>query len=291
VDANIVGGLVRARGENERTLHLGAIDVEGRIGNYILDAELNLIPEDDDTLWDWLQENAAIPSRDGVLAVDSASVIYTDDAGRRFRLPKNVDFVRPGPLGFGRLCREVATERDLFNCHGTFFELPAENAGGFGRVRPVATHNRHIFDYCSYRGLLVISGINMETAGDNRHVIRSGDGKAALWVGAVDDVWKLGKPVGVGGPWLDTEVDADEVSDPYLMTGYDRKTLTLKSNVATTISAEIDLTGTGLWKVWRTYDLQADVPVTEPFPDAFGAYWIRFRSSNEARVSAQLRYE
>ena len=60
----------------------------------------------------------------------------------------------PGALGPERVDREVCTERDLFNCHGTFYELPAENAGGFAKVRPVTTHNRRVHDYCSYRGLL-----------------------------------------------------------------------------------------------------------------------------------------
>jgi len=59
-----------------------------------------------------------------------------------------------------RIDREVVTERDLFNCHGTFYELPAENAGGFAKVRPISTHNRKIADYCSYRGLLVMTGIS-----------------------------------------------------------------------------------------------------------------------------------
>ncbi len=87
----------------------------------------------------------------------------------------------------------------------------------------MATHGLRIVDYCSYRGLLVISGFDPAKAGDNRHVIRSSDGKTGLWVGAIDDLWELGKPVGSGGPWKDTAVKAGEVSDAYLMTGYDGK--------------------------------------------------------------------
>jgi hypothetical protein len=290
-DENVVGGLIRARGGDARTMQLAAIDTSGKIGNYVLDAEMKLKPDGDDEAWDWLQENAAIPPREGVLAVDAASVIYTDDQGKRFRLPKNSAFEKAGPLGFGRICREVATERDLFNCHGTFFELPAENAAGFGRIRPVCTHNLRIYDYCSYRGLFVISGINPAAAGDNRHVIRGEDGKAAVWVGAIDDVWQLGKPVGIGGPWLGTKVAAGEVSDPYLMTGYDEKTLRLKADADTTITAQVDLTGTGLWRTFESYDLKANRLIEEKLPEGFNAYWIRFSSSNAAVVDAQLRYE
>ena len=65
----------------------------------------------------------------------------------------------PAPLGAERVCREVCTERNLLNVHGTFYELPAENAGGFIKLRPIATHNRRIHDFASYRGLLVMSGV------------------------------------------------------------------------------------------------------------------------------------
>ena len=83
------------------------------------------------------KENAAVPS--GVYSVDSASVLYIDDGARRYRLPKgDPAFDKPGPLGAERIDREVCTERDLFNCHGTFYELPAKNAGGFAKIRPIA---------------------------------------------------------------------------------------------------------------------------------------------------------
>ena len=290
-ESEVVGGLLRARGENKRNLQLAAESPSGKVGNYTLDADMQLTLDGDDTAWDWLQENAAIPSREGVLEVDAASVIYTDDAGKRFRLPRNPDFVEAGPFGFGRLCREVATERDLFNCHGTFYELPAENAAGFGRVRPVASHGLQIHDYCSYRGLLVISGINPAQGGDNRHIIRSDDGKAALWAGAIDDIWELGKPVGTGGPWLDSKVQADKPSDPYLMTGYDKKTLTLSSDIDTAISVEIDITGVGMWQPWRTLEVKQGTELSEVFPKDLQAYWVRFRSAKDATVSAQLNYE
>ncbi|HRX55363.1 MAG TPA: hypothetical protein P5016_12655, partial [Verrucomicrobiales bacterium] len=193
--------------------------------------------------------------------------------------------------GGERLCREVSTERDLFNCHGTFYELPAENAGGFARVRPVATHGRRIQDFCSYRGLLVLSGVRGGAALENRHLIRSSDGKTALWVGAIDDIWQLGKPTGHGGPWLNTPVAAGQVSNPYLMTGYDQKKLTLSADVASSITLEVDLSGMGDWVVWKTLGLEGSgKPVEYHFPEAFQAYWVRFSSTVPARVSAQLDY-
>ncbi|NLT70118.1 MAG: hypothetical protein GXX91_05420 [Verrucomicrobiaceae bacterium] len=290
-DARPSGGVIRARSGNKRTLHFAARNKEGSLGLYTLNETLTLSPDDNATELAWLEENAAIPSREGVLQGDAASVLYLDDSGRRYRLPRGgTAYDHGGPLGGERLCREVATERDLFNCHGTFFELPAENAGGFSRVRPVATHGLRIVDYCSYRGLLVIAGVDLAAAGENRHVIRSTDGKTGLWVGAIDDLWDLGKPVGSGGPWLDTAVQAGEPSDPYLMTGYDRKELRLSAEIATTITVEVDLTGMDDWVVYRTFELAAGAEETHLFPDGFQAYWVRCRAADDTVASAQLDY-
>lgn len=288
------GGVIRARGENKRNLHFAARTQEGSLGLYTLssrDGTLTLTQDDNATELAWLEQHAAIPSREGVISTDAASVIYTDDAGKRFRLPRgNAAFDQPNPLGGERLCREVATERDLFNCHGTFFELPAENAAGFSRVRPVATHGLRIVDYCSYRGLLVISGIDLAQAGDNRHVIRSSDGKTGLWVGTIDDLWQLGKPVGSGGPWKDTAVNAGEVSDAYLMTGYDEKALTLSADQNTKVTVEVDLTGMGDWVAYRGFELEAGKEEKHVFPEGFQAYWVRCRSESSATVTAWLEY-
>jgi hypothetical protein len=45
------------------------------------------------------------------VTIDAASVVYTDEVGNRFRLPKGrADYRLEGPLGFERTVREVCTE-------------------------------------------------------------------------------------------------------------------------------------------------------------------------------------
>jgi hypothetical protein len=288
-ETSSVGGIVRAMDDNKRVLEFAAENESGKVGYYILDADM-ILKKADDAEWAAMQSRAGIPSRKGVLSEDEASVIYTDDTGQRFRLPKNPDYSPPGPLGWGRLCREVATERDLFNCHGTFFELPARNAGGFSKVRPVSTHNLRIRDFCSYRGLFILSGVNLDKTDGNPHIIRSEDGKAALWAGAIDDIWSLGKPTGSGGPWKESRVKAGDYSDPYLITGYDHKRLTIKTSEAATITAEIDISGMGDWQVFDKYKLNADGLMAKQFGKAFQAYWIRFVSDHDTTATAQLVY-
>lgn len=295
-DGDVTGGIIRAHDGNKRTLEFASAiaDAGGPrdLGYYELDGELRLRRVTDVQAQQLLKKNAAIPA--GILMADEASVLFITDVGWRFRLPKShAVFDRNSPLGPCRVDREVSTERDLFNAHGTFYELPAENAGGFARVRPVATHNLWINDYCSYRGLLVMSGISAEAPSENPHIIRSDDGRAALWVGAIDDIWKLGKPRGHGGPWKDTPVKAGEPSDPYLMTGYDRKRIALSHghSEAMTVHLELDITGAGQWVRYRTFLVEPGKATEYVFPDAFDACWLRAVAERNGVLTAQLLYE
>jgi hypothetical protein len=194
----------------------------------------------------------------------------------------------PSNLHHARVCREVATERDLFNFGGTFYELPARNAQGFAKIRPIATHNLKIHDYASHFGLLFLTGLNGK---EGARIIKSADGKLALWAGVIDDLWQLGKPRGTGGVWKNSMVQAGEPSLPYLMTGYDRKSVTISTQDDSDITLEIDVDGTGLWVPYKTFSIQADVPAEHEFPEGFSAYWIRAVSSVDTTATVTFRYE
>ena len=217
------------------------------------------------------------------MRVDNASVIVNED-GNTYRIPKNDNFKDFS----GRICREVATERDLFNMHGTFYELPARNAQGFAKIRPIATHNLNIDDYASHFGLMFITGLNQQ---NNERTIRSGDGKAALWAGVIDDLWKLGKPRGKGGPWKETAVKAGEYSDPYLMTGFDKKTVQISADKNTRITLEIDIDGTGIWVPYKTFSIKPGKRISHEFPDGFSAYWIRASGSTDTTATVFFIYD
>ncbi len=283
----LTGGLIRALGGNRRTLGFAAVDGKGQaIGYYELDADLKLARKEDPALFAEMKEHTAIPKK--VLQVDPASVLFVDDDGLRWRLPLPPAGVVEHPLGAYRVAREVATERDLFHAAGTFYELPARNAGGFAKLRPVASHDKLVHDFCSYRGLWVLSGVKQGAQGS--HVVHSDDGKTALWVGAIDDLWELGKPVGIGGPWKDSKVKAGVASDPYLMTGYDRKSLTLRASKEVKVKLEVDLTGDGYWQTYRSLSAGTEASRFD-FPEAFSAYWVRFTADQDCTATAVLEYQ
>jgi len=107
----------------------------------------------------------------------------------------------------------------------------------------------------------------------------------------VDDLWRLGKPRGQGGPWKNTRVKAGEPSDPYLMTGYDRKRVTLGSDKTAMISLEVDVDGTGLWIPYRSFELKPGAEVDHLFPEGFSAYWVRAVSNADCVATVAFEYD
>jgi hypothetical protein len=259
---------------------------------YELGPDLKLRPIDTTELKNWMLENVSIPHE--VMTLDGNSILYVDEAGKRFRLPVgNPAYLeRPQLLNSQRVDREVCTERDLLQVAGTFFELPARNAGGFSKIRPVATHPYFIHDYCSWRGMLVLSGISPAASQHNKRILTSDDGYCAVWLGTVDDLWSLGKAVGSGGPWYRSAVRPKENSDPYLMAGYDEKELKLshESQDQVIFDIQIDITGTGNWNTYMRIEVPAGETKSYKFPTSFNAYWIRLQSSSECVATAQLNY-
>jgi hypothetical protein len=290
----MTGGLIRARGENKRTLAMAAVAAGpngvAEIGYYELDGELKLRRVEDRAAWDFAKKNTRIPA--GILQTDEASVVFIDENNHRWRLPKgDTAFDQDGPLGPSRVDREVATERDLFNAHGTFYELPAENADGFAKIRPIASHNFRIHDYASYRGMIVITGLNKDVQ-PGEHIVVSDDGKAAVWLGAIDDLWEMGKPTGHGGPWKNSSVKAGEPSDPYLIGFYDKRSLEISHQSAqpVTFRIEVEPVGHGPWMLYKEVKVNAGEPFKYEFPAGFQARWIRFVADNDCTATAWLEY-
>ena len=236
-----------------------------------------------------------------VFTVDEASVILNvtesiqgQTLKHTLRLPKGSSaFDKSLAEGWPRDEREVESERTLANIHGTFYEVPFWIVGEgplFTKMKPVCSHNKRIDDFASWRGLLWLSGVK-SAAPESEHLIRSNDGKTALWAGGVDDLWKLGKPIGSGGPWKNSSVKANVASDPYLMNGYDKKTLVLKADCDCDVRVEVDFDLLSGFHSYKTIKLKAGQETEYVFPTGFNAHWVRCVCSTDATATAWLRYE
>ena len=112
------------------------------------------------------------PTRPGKLpAYDGFVEVYDDFSKRTYRFP-NVNGDRTV------ICREVATERDLLYVGGVFYEVPADNAGGFAELRPIALADEPVRSIEARLGLVFINGRPM--ALDS--LWRNGTAAQAYWL-------------------------------------------------------------------------------------------------------------
>jgi hypothetical protein len=226
---------------------------------------------------------------------DAASIIVTRYDGQRFRLPRGDSAISNAPTS--RSIRECIQERCLANYHGTFYEVPRggtspsgqRNMPDFQRMKPVATHHKPIADFCVWRGMLVLSGVKPDAAHDG-HIF--GNAEAKLWFGAIDDLWKFGQPRGIGGPWRDTAVKANAPSDPYLLTGYNKKTLTLSHDAQHPVefTLEVDFYADGQWHAYQHFTVEPGKSLVHQFPQGYAAHWLRVKASADCTATAQLEY-
>jgi len=283
------GGLIRPAGHNTCLQLLArTVDADGKVsdaGYWEVDKSMTFHRVEPGRA-DEVRKVAAVKLD---FEVDAASVIMTS-RGRRWRLPKgDAAFDRPLATGWPRAVRECQSERYMVNVHGTFYEMPRDT--GVRHLKPVCTHNRRIVDFCSWRGLLVMAGTLRGARADGQHFAAAG-GEVGLWFGQIDDLWRLGKPAGSGGPWLDTPVQASRPSDPYLMTGFDHKTLELSHDAdgAVEFTVEVDFLSTGQWCRYATLSVPAGKTVRHEFPAGFSAYWARLRAGRNCRATARFVY-
>jgi len=221
----------------------------------------------------------------------SAWVVISSSDTTKLRLPKTDPlYDEPFASGWARGFREAVTERVLLNCHGTFYEVPRDNSGGRRKLQPITTHGKRITDFTSWRGLLVMTGV-LDSAPASDSLMKAPDG-SSLWLGEIDDIWRMGEPRGTGGPWLDTYTMANTPSDAYLMYGYRSKSLQLshRSAAPVTFTVEVDFLADNTWSTYGTFTVQPGETFTHVFPDAFQAHWVRLKSGAFATVTAQFTY-
>lgn len=281
------GSVMYALGKHRR---LGILSESGNY--YEMDSLLQIKSVANDSLRQWMSHTLSIPKP--LIRVEGNSYLVTDANRGTWRLPLGestyTDLMEKQQI---RVVREVVTERDLLHLGGTFYELPAENAGGYAKVKPISTHSLLMQDLASYRGMLLISGADPDYSGDNAHIFKSEDGKIALWAGVVDDLWKLGKPKGKGGPWTQSQVSEGDISDPYLFGGYHQRSLTLVNHGTEklAIRVEIDPTGSGDWFGYQSIEVLPGKTFDHAFPESITGKWIRFVAVDSGIASAELTYD
>lgn len=214
---------------------------------------------------------------------------------KRYRLPKGSKaFDQTSTTEWMRI-REVETERALMDCHGLFYEIGMHTYGNnLWAIKPISSHLRVIPDFCSWKGMLVLGGNQatpMKFGSQDRNPL-AGQPQAGLWFGKTDDLWAFGKPTGTGGVWYNTEINAGEISDPYLMYGFDKKSVHFyqDSDSAVEMTIETDFMGNGDFKVFKKIKVEPGEYIHYEFPESYSAHWMRLSADKSCNATAMVIY-
>lgn len=224
---------------------------------------------------------------------DESSVLFwalVNGKWQRYRLPKASHAYNQAWQTEWMRIREVETEHFLVDIFGMFYELqPMAFENWIWGVKPICQHLRIIPDYCAFRGLLALAGNQTTPNNDNNSV--AGQPQSGIWFGITDDLWKWGKPQGWGGPWRRTPVKAGQTSEPFLMTGFDKKVLHLRQTGASsaTFRIEVDIIG-GEWVEYEKVTVGASGYKYHVFPPGFSAHWVRIVSETNCTATAEFIY-
>lgn len=85
---------------------------------------------------------------------------------------------------------------------------------------------------------------------------------------------------------------ADQPSDPFLMTGFDKKVLHLanESDHAVGFTVEVDFLGNGSWKEYTVFKLPPNGYHHHEFPDGFSAHWARITADRDCTATVYFIY-
>ncbi len=221
---------------------------------------------------------------------DKRSVIlmnYNDrtNSWKRYRLPKGShSFDHTWNTEWMRI-REAQTERFIMDVHGLFYELPMMTYGGeVWGIKPIAYHLRIVPDFCFWRGMFVMAGDQTD------HGV--GQPQTGLLFENIDDLWNYGKPKGWGAVWRKDTLEGESISDPFLMTGFDDKTLHVSqySQGITRVTVQVDYLGDGSWEDYTSLTLLGKDYRFHVFPEGFSAHWVRLVVNQDCILTAQFTY-
>jgi hypothetical protein len=181
--------------------------------------------------------------------------------------------------------REVQTERYLMDAFGIFYELtPLVYGGDVWGIKPISCHMRICPDMVYWRGMLVLAGDQTDNA--------VGQPQSGFWFGNIDDLWSWGKPAGWGALWQNTLVKAGQVSDSFLMTGFDKKVLHLAHDSQTDVmfTIEVDFLGDGHFYPYESVRVPGKGYQAFVFPNGYSAHWVRVKVNRRCAATAQFMY-
>ncbi|MHC4113285.1 MAG: hypothetical protein ACYSUY_19610, partial [Planctomycetota bacterium] len=107
--------------------------------------------------------------------------------------------------------------------------------------------------------------------------------------------------------WWNTPVRSSVPSDPFLMTGFDKKVVHMAHDEkkSVTFLMEVDFLGNGSWRTYKSFNVAGNIRtqravlglpaegqgyVHHEFPDGFSAHWVRVIVDTHCKATVYFMY-
>ena len=183
--------------------------------------------------------------------------------------------------------------------HGLFLHFPAtfafDNTAG---IRPRSAYLKVIGDFARWDDQLVFGCddsaqkefLNKRKAKGG--IEGPGQSNSNLWFTPLSKPDELGPATAEGAVWAKEEVKANEVSEPFLFRGWDKRSCWIKNGgkEPVTYSFEIDITGNDQWTSFKDVTLEPGKAINMPFTPADKGEWIRVKVDKNTYTTVSFNY-
>jgi hypothetical protein len=221
-----------------------------------------------------------------------------------FRLPKashSYDGAHGWNTEWPRI-RDVGTEGNpdyLMTMHGMFWRFPesftADNSAG---IRPRSAYLKVIGDYARWNGHLVFGcddSAQAEFLNKRKHkggIEGPGQSNSNLWFTSFDKPDQLGTKTASGSVWLEEEIAAGELSEPFLFAGWPYRSAWIQNSGNNPVSFifEVDKSGNQTWEKLKTVTLKAGASGNVEFTENETGEWIRVKTDSQTTATVSFNY-
>jgi hypothetical protein len=177
----------------------------------------------------------------------------------------------------------LSSGKRLLDMHGMWFALPATFAPGADTgLLPISRHQQMMVDAEQWNGGIVFAKDDASKLSNSL----VGLSNSNLWFTDEATITALNHPEGWGGPWLNTAVSANALSEKYLFAGFNKRVLHLANTGASSTTFTVYLDGA----TYTTATVGAGGYTWIVFPPGTPGQWLTVRSSAATTVTAYAHY-
>jgi hypothetical protein len=183
--------------------------------------------------------------------------------------------------------------------HGMFWRFPESfTAVIHAGIRPRSAYLKVIGDYARWNNQLVFGcddSAEAEFLNKRKHkggIEGPGQSNSNLWFTSFEKPDQLGTKTASGSVWLNDELQAEEVSEPFLFAGWPNRSAWIHNSGRNPVSFifEVDKTGNQNWENLKTITGNSRCSTNIEFAENETGEWIRVKTDSPTTATVSFNY-